>query len=69
MGLCFFGKESSNDWVMDAFMTQSLDIMDEDFRKECSEEIANLLRQQMKAKRDKIASTYRKNLTNCKCNV
>ncbi len=54
---------------MDAFMTQSLDIMDEDFRKECSEEIANLLRQQMKAKRDKIASTYRKNLTDCECDV
>jgi hypothetical protein len=54
------------DLIAAQFMEKSLNIEDPSFLEECNNEIKKTLRHEFKRKNDKIASTYRKNLTDCK---
>jgi hypothetical protein len=71
MGLCFMAtKEEDGDAegkeIADAFMSKEMNITDLSFMEVCNDEIKQKLRVALKNRNDKLVSTYRKSLADCK---
>jgi hypothetical protein len=71
MGMCFVAtKEEDGDAeakeIADAFMSKEMNITDPSFREVCNDEIKKKLRAVLKNQNDKLVSTYRKSLADCK---
>jgi hypothetical protein len=57
--------DDGEDLIAAEFMEKVLKIEDKNFKVECADEIKRMLRQGFKRMNGKLASTYRKNLTEC----
>lgn len=66
LGICFIKTQHQAVDVADEFMTTVLNIQDESFREECSNHVAELVKEAVKETNGKIVSSYRKLLGLCK---
>ena len=69
IGACFVKaaeEDEGENLIVAEFMEKVLKIEDPNFKIACNDQIKKMLRQEFKRMNGKIASTYRKNLTECK---